>query len=374
MSTELVVLQDLTPLAVFANPQTADAIIEKIKAEAATVGNDISTEAGRDAIRSMAYKIARSKTALDEMGKSLTEEARAKIDTINTERRRLKEEMEKLQEDVRRPLTDWENAEKIRTAAREDRLAEIQGLRFSGTKWATAECERRIAKLEELAVFEWQEFNARAEKLTNEVRVELTNALEARRKYEADQAELARLRQEEEERRRREHEEKIAREAAEKAKREAEEKAAAEAKAAQEKADREKRELAEKAERERKEAAEREERERQAREDAERRAQAEKEAREKAEADRKAAAEKAEREKKEAADRAAQAERDRIAAEEKRRADEAAAREADEKHRGEVNRNALADMMQHANLSEEQGKAIIVAIAKGLIRNTKINY
>ena len=50
---------------------------------------DVSTPGGRQVIRSTAYKIARSKTALDEMGKGLGEDMRAKVNAINADRKRI---------------------------------------------------------------------------------------------------------------------------------------------------------------------------------------------------------------------------------------------------------------------------------------------
>lgn len=246
MSTELAVIQTITPLAVFTDPQSADSLIDKIREEAAKCGTDISTEEGRESIRSMAYKIARSKTALDGMGKGLTDEWARQKKAVDTERKRIWDEMERLQAQVRKPLTDWENAEKLRVQEREERIAGMSllivfALDTRGPHHPElAEIESRITKLQELAVFDWQEFADRAAKMQTEVIRQLGDHLEQRKKYDAEQAELARLRKEQADREQKEREDKIAADAAAKAKADAEEKAAADAKAAQEKADREK--------------------------------------------------------------------------------------------------------------------------------------
>ncbi|OJW20518.1 MAG: hypothetical protein BGO51_21990 [Rhodospirillales bacterium 69-11] len=92
--------------------------------------------------------------------------------------------------------------------------------------------------------------------------------------------------------------------------------------------------------------------------------------REHLEARQKEAAEKAA---KEAEERAAQKERERIEAEKKAEADAAAKREADKKHRARINNEALGGLVA-AGLTEDQGKAVVEAIAKGQIPNVKITY
>ena len=76
-STDLVALRVLTPAVVFV-PGGVDKIIGQIEAEVRAVKTDISTKAGREAIGSLAYKVARSKTALDDMGKALAADWKAR--------------------------------------------------------------------------------------------------------------------------------------------------------------------------------------------------------------------------------------------------------------------------------------------------------
>ncbi|EOV5852381.1 hypothetical protein ACOAAE_003818 [Citrobacter freundii] len=142
----------------------------------------------------------------------------------------------------------------------------------------------------------------------------------------------AKAKAEEAERQRIAHEEELKRQAEEKAKREAEEKI----------------------ERERAESARRE---------AELKFKAEQ-----AERDRIAAEQKAEAEKKEAEEKEA----DRLA-EEKRIADEAAARAADVEHRRAINASAVQALIEQG-IPEDWAKACVVAIARGKVPATTINY
>jgi hypothetical protein len=373
--TELVALQPINAVTVFGTEGGSDSVLDAIRKQVEGLVLDISTEKGRKEIASVAYKIARTKTALDDQGKTLKAEMQKTVDLVDGERKKIRDGLDALKEEVRKPLTDWENAEKLRVEGREARILAMKVLTdLPFNEELTVEMiDERLKDLSDLEKFEWQEFIMRAEATAKETREKL-EAMKAKRiKDDADKAELERLRKEQEERERKEREDRIAAEAAEKAKREAEEKAAAEAKAAQEKADREKREADERAENERKakEKAEQDAKDAQARAD---KAEADrKAAEEKAEADRIAAKKKADEDAKAAADKAAQEERDRQAAEQKRIADEEAKRQADKEHRGKVNREVLEALVKKG-ITEDHAKTIITAIVKGEIPHTKINY
>jgi colicin import membrane protein len=69
--------------------------------------------------------VTRSKTAIDDAGKKLNEEARAKINAVDAQRRKIREELDALAEEVRKPLTEWEKAEDQRIADKEAQINEI---------------------------------------------------------------------------------------------------------------------------------------------------------------------------------------------------------------------------------------------------------
>lgn len=90
----------LVPADVF-KPGGVMALLARLEADVRAVKTDISTAIGREQVRSLAYKVARSKTALDAMGKALTDDARAQIDAVNAERRAIRERLDALAEPVR---------------------------------------------------------------------------------------------------------------------------------------------------------------------------------------------------------------------------------------------------------------------------------
>ena len=322
-------------------PQGLDPVIEKIRAEVTSIVSDISTKTGREEIRSRAAKLARTKIALDELGKKLTEDQKRQIKAVDAERARAWDALEALQKEVRAPLTAWENKEKDRVAAHEAALAAIPESPAYGQHETAEELAERLTSLEQYPARDWEEFAERASLALFKELSRTRDLLASARKREAEQAELARLRQEEAERKQREHEERLKAEAAAKARAEAEAVAMAEAV---------------KIERARVEAEERAEKAEAARIAAET----------KALADLKAAEQRAEA--------AAKAERDRIEAERKAEADATAAREADKAHRAKVNNEALNAVIASAGVTPEIARAVISAIAKGLIPHVKIRY
>ncbi|MGL0761275.1 hypothetical protein ACJO73_07310 [Citrobacter freundii] len=319
--TDLVVIEKSSAMAVFTNNEQLDPIIEKIEKEARSLVPDVSTKKGRDAIASMAHKVARSKTYIDNAGKDLVAELKALPKQIDESRRIVRERLDALKDEVRRPLTEWE-----------------------------AEQER--IKAEEAAKIKAEEDRKKFES-DHEIALLMNDA------FDREVAE----KKAEEERQRIAHEEELKRQAAEQAKREAEEKAAAELAAAKK---REEDAIAAKAQAEllAKQAQERAEQEA-------------KDAAAKAEADKKAAIAAEQRKAQEEADRikreAEQKEAARLA-EEKRIADEKAAREADVKHRKAVGTDIVNALTANTSISRDQAIEVLKALMDGLVPRTQINY
>lgn len=398
MSNDLTIIAIQNPLQAFSTPNGLDSIIDKIEAEAKSIDRDISTEAGRDNIRSLAFKLAKSKTFLDKMGKDLTEEQRAQITAVNAERKRAWERMEALQEEIRAPLTEWEQRDKRRIEAHEAVINLIVAARNDPfDKTAGLESDLIKARMDNLPALmnrEWEEFSMKSIQEVDATRLHLETMYRLALKQEKDAAELARLRAEEEERRRIAHEEQIAA----KARKEAEEKAAqaaeaerqrveAAAQAERERVQREKDEAAAAAQKKLDDAETERKRIEQQRIDADERtrkaqekAAADKAAMDKVLADALQAAEdaKAEALKKADAEKVAAIEKERKRVADEKAHDEKvqAERERNKAHQGKVNREAVTALIaiDHPALTEDLAKLIITAIAKGAISHVKISY
>lgn len=340
--TDLVVIEKQNAMAVFTTKEQLDPIIETIEKEARSLVPDVSTRKGRDAIASMAHKVARSKTYIDNAGKELVSELKALPKKIDESRRIARERLDALKDEVRLPLTEWE--------AEQDRLKKEEEERIAAEAYSKMrdEADRMnadfdVAKTEALKI----KFEA-----DHELALLMDKDIDRERADKAAEAERQRIASEEEIKRH--AEEKAKREAAEKAQREIDAAAAREREAllAKERAEREQKEAAEKAERDRIAAKQKAEAEKQAAIDAERR-----KAQEEADRIRREA---------EAKEQARLAEEKRIKDEEERRAQNIA-------HRKEVNNKILTDLIK-AGASEGVAKKIITAVVKGEIFATRIDY
>lgn len=318
---DLVVIEKKNAMAVFTNNDQLDPLIEAIEKEARSLVPDVTTKKGRDAIASMAHKVARSKTYIDNAGKDLVAELKALPKQIDESRRVVRERLDALKDEVRRPLTEWE-AEQERIKAEEAMIAlHVEALAMN------EEFDRQLA--------------ARIES-DHEMALLMNDAFDREQADKAAEAERQRIA----------HEEEIKRQAEEKAKREAAEQAQREINAA---AAREREAILakERAEREQREAAERAEREKQAAVEAERRK----------------AQEEADRIRREAEQR----ELARLA-EEKRKAEEQASREADVKYRKAVGVEVVKALMANTSLTRDQAIEVLTAVKDGRIPHTGISY
>jgi len=364
--TEATQLAELPPqesaLEVYSKPSGLEPWLDKIRAEVSGHVPDMTTKKGRDATASLAFKVRKSKTALDALGKKLVDDLKDVPRRIDAERKRMRDTLDALADEVRAPLNAWEQAEDDRVQRHKDAIEGIVSLATDCGE--TVESIRAaIAAAEAVAIGpEWEEFEPEAARTKDKVLSGLRGCLAAREKYDAEQAELARFRAAEAAREQKEREERIAREAAEKAQREANERAQAERDAATRR-EAEAREAADKA--------------RLAAELADQRREA---AEKQAEIDRLAAAERervaaqqAEQRRIQAAEQAAAAERQRIADEQAAEAAEARRREADLAHKASINRAALNAFVL-GGMPEDCAKQAVTLIAKGLIPNVRITY
>ena len=129
--TALVVLEPTTVLAVFTEADKVDPILAAIKKIVAEFTPDTATANGRAEIASIAHKVARSKTYLGGIGKDLVDQYKEIPKKIDANRKRIRDELDALKDEVRRPLTKWEESENERVQGITDRIAVIQQYRQS---------------------------------------------------------------------------------------------------------------------------------------------------------------------------------------------------------------------------------------------------
>ncbi len=299
---------------------------------------DLSTKKGRDRIASLAAQVSRSKTAVEKPGRDYLKHLKELPKTIEAELREFVRECDALRDEVRNPLTEWENAEKARVAEHNARIDGIAAMPF---EYHSSDWQAKLDSIEAIELGDWcEEFLGQYTEAKQSAIATAKDGLAKALAAEKQQAELEELRRQQAEREQQEREARLIAEAEQRAKAQAEAAAKAE------------REAAEQAERERILEAERREMQL------------------------KLQAEQAERQRAEAEQRAVQAaenERKRLEAEQARIAAEEKARAEDVAHRKAVNNAAAKDFFAQG-LSEDQARAVVIAIVKGLITGVTINY
>lgn len=305
-STDLLVIQPANVMTVFTTAGSLDPILAKIAEEVRSAKFDPHDAKDRKAIASLAYKVAKTKTYIDGLGKTLNDELKEIPKKVDASRKQAWDFLEALQKEARKPLDDWE--------AEQARIAEENRLRI--------EAEESAKKLEadhELALLMNADFD-------RELEARRIAAEEESKRLEDERIERERL---------------IALQAAENAKRESEEKADRELKAAEAEALRKEQEakrIADDLLRQQQEAT--------------------------VMAERQAAILRStmEREAREAKEREAQAverERQRIENERLQEEEEERKREANKKHCATINNAAMNDFIK-AGYTGEVAKAIVV--------------
>jgi hypothetical protein len=370
--TSLIPLVEANPAMVLLEPVKFDQFYDEVAREVRSHVPDLTTNKGREAIASLAMKVSKTKTAIDDARKTLTEDARAQIKKVDEQGKIIRDKLDALRDEVKQPLVEWRAAEDERIAACQ---RVIDGLKRDGLVTNDDTSETVAGRLDlvravEITAERFQEFEDLAKTLRESAIQSLEAGAERLRIAEEERAELARLRAAEEERQRQAEADRIA----------------AEAKAAEERAEQERKEAAARAEREaeEREAAERQRiadaaaaAERAATEAAARAAEEARQAQERQHAEALAA----ERRRTEEAEAARQAEIDRAARAEAQRladlqaeADAQAAREADRAHRGQIMGAAKEAIMEAAKVSEKAAKDIVLAIAAGSIPAVTIRF
>lgn len=322
------------PVAVLTDPKKFDDLVGKIEAEVDAHVPDLTTAKGRAAIKSLAYKVVRTKTALDDAGKELNAEKRKQIDAVDEVRRDVRSKLDALAEKARKPLDEWEEAE----ATRQETVARIlSSMDDTGSYHAEDTSETIGLRIEALKSLEFdadifQDALAIAIAKKTTALADLDTLLNRTLKAEADAAELAELRKAN--------------------------------------AEREAREAEERAERDRQEQAKRDEEQRQR--DAE-----QAEAKRLAAADARAIADREAQAKIDAANAETNALREAEEtrqAEARKAAEEQAAREADKQHRGRIMKAAKEAIMEKLGVDEDKAREFVLLIVAGEIPNVTIRF
>lgn len=221
METSLVKIQSLTPQELFKNKElipTVELIIKEVR----SIPTDPTTPKGMDEIKSLAFKVAKTKTFVDKIKKEYTEEIREFLNETNSLAKTAVEMLQSLQDEVRKPATEYEEREKKRVQDIKNKIDEVVKLRSINGLNDSLSIMSAIKKAEEFnATSGMDEFTHHAIKAKEETLDYLSGVLIAREEYEENERERIKLLKEKEERDCAEKEEEIRRQAKQKAELEA---------------------------------------------------------------------------------------------------------------------------------------------------------
>ena len=351
-----------------------DKLVNKIKEKVDGFMPNLATDKSRKEIAAMAYKVSRSKTALEKLSNDLTEDWKNKTKAVVKIRKSMSEQLDQLRDQIRKPLTDWEDEQEKIIAQMKKAL---EGIKIEGDKALDFWMDTRAERLKEIKVIieNWEciantpEHNHRFNEVKEMALNKVSLALEKRTSYDKDQAELEALR-EADKVRKAEDEARIAKEAEDAAQQE-------EIRLAKENKDRIDKEIEEAAEQAKRNA------EQDAVKAAEDKAKAQQkldeqkeqdiqdalEAKQKAENDAKAAKKAMEV----AVKKAANDERQKIIDEDNQRLADEKRREADKEHQRKINQEAVEGLVA-AKIDKHIAQLSVKAIILGEVPNVRISY
>ena len=306
-------------------PSVIDPILDMIRAEVLSQAADldISTPENRKALASIAFKVTKTKTFIEGKRKELVADEKKRLAGIDAEGRRVWMILEGIADEVRRPLTEFEQKDKDRIAKHEAGIYTMQELAKVPFGASADAIQGMLNAVEAIDTATFDEFSSLAASQKDRSVQELSQALEVTREVERQKVENDRMKADLAARQQQD--------AIDAAVREAEEKASVDAEIERQRLEAEKGAAEQRAK------------------DAEARAKAE-------------------------ADAAVERERQRVADAEAAEAAAQAKREANKRHVASVNTTAKHAIAATCNLSTEQALAVVEAIAKGQIPSVTITY
>ena len=169
-------------------------VVEAIEQQAGSIVFDITTKAGQETCRKISATVAKAKTAIDNAGKTKKEEYTIFTKRIDSDRNLAKNRLQALQDAIRQPLTDMENAEKQRKEMLENRLNNLENY-FDVYTVTSAAVSDAITTLQNTLIDEsWEEYQSIAAAKKAQELDRLQTLLAQAQQREADAAELAALR------------------------------------------------------------------------------------------------------------------------------------------------------------------------------------
>lgn len=179
--------------AFFLDAEKLDALYGHVEKMARALVADPLTKEGASQIKSCARQIASVKKRIDDIGKDVVADLKKLPGQIDANRKSLRERLEALQDDIRRPVTEIEN--------REDEIDGIKSIHMRLANAASGDIHKELEFVRSIPLTEekWHESLEKAKAAVEGEAKALALLLDTALKREKDAAELDKLRKNQEE-------------------------------------------------------------------------------------------------------------------------------------------------------------------------------
>ena len=179
--------------AFFLDAEKLDALYGHVEKMARALVADPLTKEGASQIKSCARQIASVKKRIDDIGKDVVAELKKLPGQIDANRKNLRERLEALQDDIRRPVTEIEN--------REDEIDGIKSIHMRLANAASGDIHKELEFVRSIPLTEekWHESLEKAKAAVEGEAKALALLLDTALKREKDAEELEKLRKNQEE-------------------------------------------------------------------------------------------------------------------------------------------------------------------------------
>lgn len=179
--------------AFFLDAEKLDALYGHVEKMARALVADPLTKEGASQIKSCARQIASVKKRIDDIGKDVVAELKKLPGQIDANRKSLRERLEALQDDIRRPVTEIEN--------REDEIDGIKSIHMRLANAASGDIHKELEFVRSIPLTEekWHESLEKAKAAVEGEAKALALLLDTALKREKDAEELEKLRKNQEE-------------------------------------------------------------------------------------------------------------------------------------------------------------------------------
>lgn len=179
------------PAIVYDDPSNLELLTDYLRELKGGITYDLSTQAGRSEVTKACSVITGLKSDIEKAGLAKTKDWRERTNAVNATKRKVGDCFVAIKDDLRKPLTDWENAQKARDA----RVTAFWETVNKDVYGSVTEIEAAISTLEGLALndFEGDE-KAYAQGAIDGAKSKATDALGKAKQAEQDAIELQELR------------------------------------------------------------------------------------------------------------------------------------------------------------------------------------